>query len=412
MVDKVIWDDLLEIYKNTTWGADNQSQIRIANDYIRNTLQVIDDEESEGLRTGITIPNGLDGIDVGDDVTAIIGRPQASIGLLVDDWDSFLRRTAVYLDEPKAYFIKEDSSYTADENTSHNQAGYRAVLSLLKICMDAALVTDANNGRIVFHSGNRVDLPLHLTSKGIQGVDIGSIGELNKCLEEPVHKEQKLQILSEAIIELISPIKTNERLAYLVLSVKEILQRVNGGYQIFVSSFSYNKIRNEVATAQSDYVSKIHKTFTDIQGQILGLPVAAIVVASQLKAAPECGPDIWGNIAILAGAWVFVVLLIMSCVNQWLTLNAISEEIRRQINRLQSDYSEISEQFSSAYTNLNNRICWHRFGLAIIITLGVAGAIIATCAFYYVLPSSSVINCITRSEQAASPAIWAALSSF
>lgn len=182
------------------------------------------------MRTGITVPSGLDGVNVGDDVTANIGRPKASIGLLVDDWDSFFRRPAVFLDEPKVYFIKEDSSYAANENTSLNQAGYRAVLSLLKICMETTLVTDANNGRIVFHSGNRIDLSPHLTSEGIQGVDIESIWELNKCLEELVHKEQKLQILSEAIIELISPIKSNERLSYLVSNVKDVLQRVNSGY--------------------------------------------------------------------------------------------------------------------------------------------------------------------------------------
>ena len=53
--------------------------------------------------------------------------------------------------------------------------------------------------------------------------------------------------------------------------------------------------------AKVDYVAKIHKTLIDIQGQLLAIPVATIIVASQLKSNQTCGVDFWTNIAVLAG---------------------------------------------------------------------------------------------------------------
>lgn len=59
----------------------------------------------------------------------------------------------------------------------------------------------------------------------------------------------------------------------------DISERVASGYRLFASSFTYSKIRREVESAQAEFLARIHKTFVDIQGQLLGIPVATVVVA-------------------------------------------------------------------------------------------------------------------------------------
>jgi hypothetical protein len=140
-------------------------------------------------------------------------------------------------------------------------------------------------------------------------------------------------------------------------------------------------------------VSRIHKTFVDIQGQLLGIPIATIVVASQLKSAPACGVEVWTNVAVLAGAWIFAVFLAASIINQVLTLNAISAEVQRQKKRLESDFAAISPKFIGMFTSLARRICWYRVIYLVIGALGVAGASFATLAFRS-LTTASVLSCI------------------
>ena len=54
--------------------------------------------------------------------------------------------------------------------------------------------------------------------------------------------------------------------------------------------------------ARLDYLNKIHKTFIDVQGQLLGLPVATVVGSSQYKVTKSCGLELWADVAVLGGA--------------------------------------------------------------------------------------------------------------
>jgi hypothetical protein len=153
------------------------------------------------------------------------------------------------------------------------------------------------------------------------------------------------------------------------------------GYRLFASSFSYAKIRSDVEAAKVEYIGKIHKTLIDIQGQLLGIPVATIIVASQLKVAKDCGLEIWTNVGVLGGAWIFAVLLLIAIINQWLTLSAISGEIERQKTKLAADYAAISEQFLDIFKGLSSRIVWHRCALIGVGVIACAGAIFAFLVF-------------------------------
>jgi len=245
----------------------------------------------------------------------------------------------------------------------------------------------------VYFANARIEVPVKFTAKDLRSIDSAQVDLLAKALEGEVHSEQRLGILADAVLELVSGQSTGGRFHYLMQNVDELVRRVNNGYRLFASSFSYSKIRSELEKTQSEYVSRIHKTFSDIQGQLLVLPIASVVVATQLKAPTVCGPELLANVAVVCGACLFAALLIASCINQWMTLNAISSEIKGQRTRLNAEFSEIKDLFTGSFDALDGRILWHRWVMAIIVGLCVVGAGF-TVRSYVVLTNVDAWSCL------------------
>ena len=106
----------------------------------------------------------------------------------------------------------------------------------------------------------------------------------------------------------------------------ELQKKFSDGYNLFASSFSYDKIRDEVETAKVEYTGKIHKVFSDIQNQVLGIPIASIVVATQMKdagAKTATTYEVYVNSAVLLGCWIFVLLTGLLIWNQQHTLKVL-----------------------------------------------------------------------------------------
>lgn len=186
-------------------------------------------------------------------------------------------------------------------------------------------------------------------------------------------------------------------------AVDDLATAVRSGYKLFASSFSYNKIRSEIEDARIDYTQKIHKTIVDIQSQLLGIPVATVVVASRMKAPTTCGAELLVNSAIPIGAWIFLVLLIVAIVNQWLTLGVIKAEIERQRSKMIADFPTVSDDFTGTFDALKGRIWWHRAGLVLVAFIGVGGAVAGTC-FHNRIAAMTAQPCAATNKTAATPA--------
>ena len=212
-------------------------------------------------------------------------------------------------------------------------------------------------------------------------VSIDAIEALLGEFKDDVHRDQKRAILENAIVQMTEPQPT-ARFVYLLDNLTAPRENVRNGYRLFASSFSYTKIRGEVEAAKVDYIGKIHKTLIDIQGQLLGIPVATVIVASQLKASQDCGVEFWTNIAVLAGAWVFLILLLIAIMNQWVTLGPIAEEIKSQQSRMVKDYAAISAQFVTTFRSLTNRVCGHHAALITVGMIAILGAFFATYVYF------------------------------
>ncbi|MCQ8783661.1 hypothetical protein [Mangrovibrevibacter kandeliae] len=268
-------------------------------------------------------------------------------------------------------------------------------MKLVKLLSESALFADQQQATLVYFADARIEVQVKFTAKDLRFIDSDQVDLLEKALEGEVHVEQRLGILADAVVELVSGQSAASRFQYLMQNVDELVRRVHDGYRLFASSFSYSKIRSELEKTQSEYVARIHKTFSDIQGQLLGLPVASVVVATQLKAPAACGPELLANVAVVCGACLFATLLIASCINQWMTLDAISRELEGQRTRLNAEFSEIKGLFTGSFDALDSRIRWHRWVMAVIVGLSLIGAGFTVKA-YVVLTNVDAWSCLSR----------------
>lgn len=388
------WPDLLEIYLHSRWENATDGEIDIKNESILETLRLIETSEKAYDAADIAPVVAPGDMTIGKVVRARIGYPQLRLGILAESWDSLLATPKNRVKEPPNYFVKADGAHSGKAPPTERVIRYRAILQLIELLGHSALFKDAYHGKLVYFGEGRVEVPIRYEAKDFRKVDAEHVNALAAALDGHVHREQRLAILGEAVTALVAGQSEGGRFLYLLQNVDELTKRVTEGYRLFASSFSYSKIRGEIEKAQAEYVGRVHKTFSDIQGQLLGLPVSAIVVATQLKTATACGQEAIANLAILCGALLFVALLVASCGNQWLTLDSIAREIKDQKNKLNSEFSEVRYLFVSSFDAIETRIGWHRLVL-VVISIVAAGGAWFTLQGYRVATTVAAWQCLT-----------------
>ncbi len=374
------FDDLVEIYRHTRFGNDGEGTLAIASQAMLDNLRAIeaDPQLYDDAQVGL-----LDDAPpiLGAEVRVAIGHPRHALGLLVRDFDALFQTPRAAFEEPARYFVIDPGYASGDFPAPPALVRYRALLDVIAILRNAASYVDEVQRELVFIGSEKTVVPIAFRAADLGPNVEAHAARLKRIFDDPLHGDEKTEILATAVIQLVGGLRAAVRFGHLVRNLDTVCDEVEKGYRLFVSSFSYSKIRDDVETARIDFVGKIHKTIVDIQGQLLGIPIATIVVASQLKAAPECGLPFWTNAAVLLGAWIFVALLAIAIVNQWHTLSVLETEIQRQQQRLTDDYALVSGQFADQFADLIGRIWWHRLALGGVGGVAGAGALLASVAF-------------------------------
>lgn len=385
--------ELTEIYRHTRFhNGEREGTVMVASEALLVILRQLDTDEA-AQESGIGLMVDPRTLAVGQETLINIRPPRLSLGILAHDFDQLLRAPAARLEEPKAYFVIVGALSRDMAAAPPRLKAYRVVVDLLLLFAEAASYLDRTKQELVFIHEGKFAVPVEYDASVLDRLPLAQAKRLRDQFSDEIHKDQKLEILTEAIVRTSQGQPGNLRLVYLLDNLAALADAVRDGYRLFASNFSYAKIRSELETAKLEYVGKIHKTVVDIQGQLLGIPVATVIVASQMKVAKSCSMDLWTDVAVLAGAWIFLILLLVAIANQWFTLASIKEEIGRQEGKLVRDYAAISQQFMDVFSSLGQRIWWHRFGLVVIGIIATAGAIFATVAFAQVV-QTNVIDCL------------------
>ncbi|MBV8849544.1 MAG: hypothetical protein JOZ16_08150 [Methylobacteriaceae bacterium] len=382
---RVRFDELLAVYRNTEFGADDEpSRLTVATADLAALLTRLEADEAAAEDTDVALLDEIGDVAVGSVVRVRIGSPRVGLGVLARDVDMLLAPPAAKMREPASYYLVDPPYASADPSAPEVIGRYRKVLELVALLSEVATFQDATRAELVLVKDEKIVMPVRYGADDLARLDVAAADRLLTQMADELHRDQKLEILFEALVDLCAGQQAAGRFQFILRNLGELGDAVRKGYRLFASNFSYSKIRSEIEDARIEFAQKIHKTIVDVQGQLLGIPVATVVVASEMKAPTACGAEPWVNRAVLIGAWIFVILLTVAIINQLLTLNVIKSEVDRQKEKLRSDFPAVSDDFVKTFDSLGCRIWWHRVGLCVVILIGIGALLLANRTYEHI----------------------------
>ncbi|MFP2768346.1 hypothetical protein [Oceanisphaera sp. KMM 10153] len=326
-------------------------------------------------------------IQLGDQLFLKFGRVRTGVGILFPDLASLLQHSGITSGTANLswYLVDLDEASWEDKGVSKR---LNLIERLVQAFEGTASILDTRNNRLVFLRDGQCEVPLQFDSATLLGFNESIAEEVIQQLSlQDGHIEQRHEICATAICEMLSNIPKELRFSSLLSSLDDFKQRFVDGYKLFASSFSFKKIRDQAEAIRIEYLGKIHKTFSDIQGQLLGIPVSTIIIATQFKDVEALTGTLrtgqaWINIAVLVGAFIFCLFFTLSVLNQKHTLDVIDEEIKRHKISLENEYADIKDRLEPIFTKLTDRSCLHRGGLWMVMIICWASFAFGTAVFW------------------------------
>ncbi|MFH7805540.1 hypothetical protein [Acinetobacter sp. BSP-53] len=198
--------------------------------------------------------------------------------------------------------------------------------------------------------------------------------------EIEIHKDPIKQIISDSLINYFNHDKKIS-INNITTNFDNIFEVINNNYNMYLSEFTFEKIKKEVEKFRTESITRLNKAFTDIQMQIITIPASLIVVASSLKTGKDF--SILANSIILMGAIFFAIAVLFMCENQKDTLDNIKYEINAQEKTFSSDplFAD-KKEITSNFIILNNRY-ERQVQNIFIVKLSIIFSIIIMCSIYF-----------------------------
>lgn len=219
---------------------------------------------------------------------------------------------------------------------------------------------------LVFLHNQKLEITTEYYEKNLR--DLPGLEEFEQqYLLSSTHKQQKATILRAALFNIFSG-QPKISLSDIIERFSEIVEYVESSYQLYVSEFSFHKVKSEVEKEKLEFTAKLNKVFSDIQNQLLAVPAALILIGGQME-----NGGVWSikNLLIWSGAMVFAILMNLLINNQRHTLRAIKLEIDQQWDLIKGKHKTVAEQFEDNYRQLDGRYA-HQHRL-----LGTVSALVA-----------------------------------
>lgn len=240
------------------------------------------------------------------------------------------------------YLIEED--YFAGESPQPAQVSHLAVLiDLINLLGDltAAPQTKFPGPRhliFVLPAQERlpprtIELLTQIKQRTVE-LPVPDLSELRLLMDggasKSLHASERRALFRVAVATVLA--KTSDgtdAMAHLVENWGKVLEKYNYDVDCYVSNFSFDKARKEVASAELEFVSKIHGVVGDSTAKLLGLPIslAALVVIYTEKSMVSS----------------YLYLLSMLCVGIVFSV-ALSNQAM-QLRRIQLSFQTMFEQF-------------------------------------------------------------------
>lgn len=290
-------------------------------------------------------------------------------------WDEFMSYRPNLLNVPEEFIILDTGVSYPEDVRSGKLDNYLKISNFLKILLkmsdhDERMGSDVLS-KVIFLHRIRLEIPIYPQCISLD-FPLDGISIVDSLLVDESHIEQKRSIFKEVIFGMLINIEIEKRFSYLLENFGEFSTRINENYQLFVSEFSFDKVRIEYEEHKRKYVSSLNDVFSAVQTKMLGIPVALVVVSSNVSKIVD-GATFWSNIFLFFSVLAYGVMMIFLLQNQKHTLTSIKTEYTSHMNRLKNQFFEQYEKIESIKTELDQRyryqsksICFFYVALAVL----------------------------------------------
>ena len=252
---------------------------------------------------------------------------------------------------PNRFYVADlDYCYPADAATDQPEE-IRLYLEATQLFQGLRLAADHEdrNGLIFLHQ-KKLQVTPEYTAEHLRSLSKLTHFE-QEYISASIHKQQKATMLRTVLFDLF---KGQERIPFSAVLARfdELVDQIDASYQLYISEFSFQKVKAEVEKEKLEFTTKLNKVFSDIQNQLLAVPAALILVGGQME---STGGWSIKNVLIWIGALVFALLMDLLINNQRHTLEAIKLEIEQQWELIEGKHKTVAKQFHKSYQQLGDR---------------------------------------------------------
>lgn len=261
----------------------------------------------------------------------------------------------------------------SSEPNSQLTKAYFQVLKAVSLLRKTADYEDSSTGtlKLVFLQREKLEVSVLYDVKDIRPLE--KVDEWLALLSGDIHGEQRRIIFRTVFLEAMKGVDPVDRFARYLVIFDELFERFRDNYELYVAEFSFEKVLREITEKKLDYVLKLNKTFSDIQNQLLAIPLAVVLVGGQMEPVGTLGVK---NFVVFFGVLVFSILMSLLLRNQRDSVAAISAEIEDLKSQFKNKSSARANRFEEAYVDLKRRERRQRFliwAVEFLVTVALAG---------------------------------------
>lgn len=394
------FSSLILIYKKMNLEKSDRATILVDSTALIEILELIKDSDNAKYDSGISIIGDLEEIAIGTTVKIKVEPPKISLGYLAENFSDYLRRPKAKIKETN-FFLIDCGVCSTDKDAPNEIKKYRTVLKLVKTIAACSHYFDKDQESITFYKDGKFDIKIDYSLEDIEKIDATQLEKIETLLFDKNHQEQKKLLLANTITEKLRDTSEKLRFPVLISDLSDIFARFQTAYNLFSKDFSYEKARDEINKFKLDIIGRIHKAISDIQTQLLGIPIASFIALSQIKPTQNLDTQFAANTLILAGVLIFCLLLHGLTKNQTLTLKTIKGEADRQLEILKEKFYLTPEAYNQPFLEIKERLEFQFKAIKLVTALNIIAALFSIA--YYV--SHTHLNSHSRSKPQSSIAL-------
>lgn len=265
---------------------------------------------------------------------------------IVRNLSSLLRLSDFVTVAPKHYYSIEDDSDVLPQK-------YRDTITFSNFLLKVADHVESSTGekKCFFYHGIKTEIVIHYTEEDLKELP-GVEAFINGFADSP-HLKERIEILKEIIIKYSLGQPAEQAFTTLLIRFLEIEQDFNQSWSLFITDFSLDKILDELETKTLSLADKLATSLSELQKTMITIPLAILLVASQIDAANDAAS--FKNISILAGIWVFHLFTLAFFWGHKRSLKFIENELSTLQHEVKNKYPEVGKRVDPKFERLKDR---------------------------------------------------------